>query len=74
MQANHFEEIYMKIDALPDDIKNEVKDFVDYLYLKYQKKADVRKLLMSISVWSKEDISYLKDLNQEYKKWTIQEF
>lgn len=68
-------EFTLKILSLDKEAQQEVADFVDFLITKKGriKKRDpetYRQLLMTISVWSDEDIDPIDEARHNFDNWT----
>ncbi len=72
-------ELFLKVQSLDKEAQQEVADFVDFLI---EKKGRARKhdpeayrqQLMTISVWSDEDVKPIEEARQHFNNWKASEW
>ena len=58
-------EIHKELDMLPDEKLNEVKDFVDFIYTKFQSKQ--KSVVKLKGVWAGKGFEKIPDIKMELK-------
>ena len=75
MQTVSIDSITFKLQVLSDEARNEVYDFIDFLFSRgkvNKKKIDKSKLL-DFSTWTEEDIQAIENIGKELSRWKIEE-
>ncbi len=65
-------DLLLKFDLLDNISKIEVLDYLEYLLhknKKVNKLSTYKKQILKVSVWTEEDINYLKDNLKQLNKW-----
>jgi len=66
-----------KIKNLPSDARREVYDFIEFLTVKKALKRGqkaIKDKLLSVSVWTKKDLSIFDEIGKDINKWNIAKF
>lgn len=69
--------INTRIKDLPSEARREVYDFIEFLMTRriYKKKQKSSKeKLLSVSVWTKKDLSIFEEIGKDLNKWNIEKF
>jgi hypothetical protein len=72
-------DLALKYSLLDTSSKKEVLDFMDFLLTKETKskktlKADYKKKILKVSVWSDSDIDLMIQNQQQFDQWKTQEW
>ena len=69
--------INTRIKNLPSEARREVYDFIEFLMTKRLPKKKLKaskERLLSVSVWTKKDLSIFEEIGKDINKWNIARF